>query len=81
MHGAFFFLSSKKSLLLLCIGVHWLAKKEFNISASCLKSNMNLFSCKIGGMHGFFLLFKGLSIDQWCFGIEFGSVYLWERRS
>ena len=49
--------------LLLLKRKHWLTKKWLNNSAFCLKSVMNLFSWKRGGMLGIFLLLKSVLIS------------------
>ena len=62
------------STLVFVINEHWLAKKELKSSAFYLKSVMNMFSWKIGGMQGTFLLVKRLlKIDQYVFELVLGS--------
>ena len=46
---------------------HWFTKKWLNNSVFSLKSVMNLFSWKRGGMQGIFLLFKNVFNIEQCF--------------
>ena len=66
--------------LLLLKREHWFTKKWLNNSVFSLKSVMNLFLWKRGGMQGIFLLFKNVfKIDQYVYGLVRGSANLLEN--
>ena len=63
-----------ESTLVFLISEHWLVKKALNSSAFSLKSVINLFSWKIGGIRGNFLpVGKLFKIDQYVFELILGS--------
>ena len=60
---------------------HCLAKKELNSSAFSLKFVTKLFSRRIGGIQGIFLLlWKDFSTDQYVLGLVDGSVGFSDKR-
>lgn len=68
-------LKTDGSFLVFSTSAHWLAKKWLKISTFHLKSIMNLFLWKIGGMSGFLSLFiKVFKIGQYDLGVVLGSI-------
>ena len=60
---------------------HCLAKKEWNNLVFSLKFVANLFSWKIGGIQGIFLLlWKDFSTDQYVLGLVDGSINFMDKR-
>ena len=60
---------------------HCLGKKELNNSAFSLKFVTNLFSWKIGGIQGIFLLLrKDFSTDHYVLGLVDGSIKFFDKR-
>ena len=60
---------------------HCLAKKELNNLAFSLKLVANLFSSKIGGIQGIFLLlWKDFSTDQYLLGLVDGYINFLDKR-
>ena len=55
------------SMLVFLISEHWFVKKTLNISAFSLKSVINLFSWKIGGIQRTFLTVKQFWNGPVCF--------------
>ena len=69
------------SALPLSVSEYYLAKKELNNSAFSLKLVTNLFSWKIGGIQGIFLLlWKDFSTDQYVLGLVDGSINFLDKR-
>ena len=67
------------STLLFCTKEHWLAKRKLNNSAFSLKSIINLFSWKIGGIQETFL---PLFANYCCFAVSFVMVKLfWSEQN
>ena len=60
---------------------HWSAKKELSNSAFSLKFATNLFSRKVGGIRGIFLLlWKDFSTDQYVLGLVDGSINFLDKQ-
>ena len=60
---------------------HCFAKKELNNSAFSLKSVTSLFSLKISGIQGIFLLpWKDFRIDYYVLGLVDGSINFFGKR-